>query len=163
MKWSTGDAHVATINATGLATAVAPCSNVGSGRETTIAAVMPGSEISTTATFAVGQCGTRRDAPALTIHAIGEGSGKVVSDPAAINCGGDEGCTGNFSLNAPVNLTATPNPGSVFGGLWASCVPVVPDPSGCAENLRGSNVKSCTCATTVVNSGAVGAIFNTAR
>ena len=163
VKWSTGDTHLATVNSTGLVTAAAPCSNIGAGPETTITAVAPGgSSLTGTATFAVGSCGSG-SAPTLTVHEAGEGSGKVISNPARINCGSDEGCTGSFSLNVPVTLTASPNPGSIFGGFSASCTPVIPDPSGCPASFRGSDVKSCTCATRVTNSGAVGAIFNTAR
>ncbi len=163
VKWSTGDSRVATVNSIGLVTAAASCSNIGAGSETTITAVAPGSDsLAETATFAVGACGAN-STPSLTIHQAGEGSGKVVSNPAGISCGGDEGCAGNFALNAPVTLTATPNPGSVFGGFSASCTPVIPDPSGCSASLRGSEVKSCTCAMTVPNSGTVGAIFNPAR
>jgi Bacterial Ig-like domain (group 2) len=165
VKWSIGDTRVATINSTGLVTAASPCSNIGSGPETTITAVAPGgsgSSLTETATFAVGSCGSS-SAPTLTVHEAGEGLGMVISNPAGIGCSGGEGCTGNFSLNAPVTLTASPNPGSIFGGFSASCTPVIPDPSGCPQNLRGSDVKSCTCATRVTNSGAVGAIFNTLR
>lgn len=165
VKWSTSDSRVATVNSTGLVTATAPCSNIGSGPETNIMAVAPGgsgSSLTGTATFAVGSCGSS-SAPTLTVHQAGEGSGKVISNPARISCGGNEGCTGNFSLNDPVTLTASPNPGSIFDGFSANCTPVIPDPSGCAESLRGSEVKSCTCATRVPNSGAVGAIFNAAR
>lgn len=162
VKWSTTDARVATVNSIGLATAAALCSNTGSGRETSITAVLPGSELSDTASFSVGSCGSS-SAPTLVVHQAGEGSGKVVSNPAAINCAGEEGCSGNFGLNAPVTLTASPNAGSIFGGFSASCTPVIPDPSGCPASLRGTAVKSCTCATRVTNSGAVGAIFDTAR
>ncbi len=163
VKWSTGDSRVATVNSIGLVTAAAPCSNIGESPETSIKAVAPGgSSLTGTATFAVGSCGSG-SAPTLTVHEAGEGSGKVISNPARISCGGDEGCTGGFSLNAPVTLTASPNPGSIFGGFSASCTPVIPDPSGCSASLRGSDVRSCTCVTRVTNSGAVGAIFNPAR
>jgi hypothetical protein len=163
VKWSTGDTHLATVNATGLVTAAAPCSNAGAGPETTITAVAPGgSSLTGTARFALGSCGSGT-APTLTVHEAGEGSGKIISNPARISCSGDEGCTGSFSLNDPVTLTASPNPGSIFGGFSATCTPVIPDPSGCAASLRGADVKSCTCVTRVTNSGAVGAIFNAAR
>ncbi len=165
VKWSTSDSRVATVNATGLVTASAFCTNVGSSPQATITAAAPGgggNPLTETATFAIGSCGSS-SAPSFTVHEVGEGSGKVISNPAGIICGGNEGCTGNFSLNAPVTLTATPNPGSIFDGFSASCTPIIPDPSGCPASLRGSNVKSCTCSTRVINSGAVGAIFDTAR
>lgn len=165
VKWSTSDSRVATVNSTGLVTASAFCSNIGSSPQATITALAPvgsGSSLTETATFAVGSCGSS-SAPSFTVHEVGEGLGKVISNPAGIICDGNEGCTGNFSLNAPVTLTATPNLGSIFDGFSASCTPIIPDPSGCPASLRGANVKSCTCSTRVVNSGAVGAIFNTAR
>ncbi len=165
VKWSISDGRVATINSLGLVTASAPCTNVGSGPETTITAVAPGSSESSltgTATFTVGACGSS-NMPSLTVHESGEGSGKVISNPASINCGGGEACTANFALDAPITVTAAPNSGSTFGGFSANCTPVIPDPSGCPASLRGANVKSCTCATRVINSGAVDAVFNTAR
>lgn len=165
VKWSTSDNRVATVNSNGLATASSSCSNIGSGPETTITAVAPGDtqgSLTGTAKFAMRPCGST-GVPSLTVHKAGEGSGKVISNPSGINCSADEGCTANFTLNAPVTLTAFPTPGSVFGGFSASCTPVIPDPSGCPESVREPNVKSCTCATTVPNSGAVGAIFNPAQ
>jgi hypothetical protein len=161
VKWSTSDPRMATVDSNGLVTLAASCSNIGSGPAVTVTAAVPGSAFTASASFLVGSCGSGRE-PALAVHEAGEGAGKVVSNAGSIKCSGGEGCTGNFALNAPVMLTATPNPGSVFGGFSASCAPVTPDPSGCLASQRGSDVKSCTCVTTAPNSGAVGAIFNPA-
>lgn len=162
VKWTSSDTRVATVDSTGVVTATASCSNIGSGPEATITAVAPnGSSLSGTATFAVGSCGSA-NSPSLTVHEAGQGSGRVISNPAGISCSGGEGCTGNFSLNATATLTASPNSGSIFGGFSASCAPIIPDPSGCPASLRESGVQSCTCATRITNSGAVGAIFNAA-
>ena len=161
VKWSTSDSRVATVDNTGLVTLLSSCSNVGSGPAVTVTATVPGSAFTASASFLVGSCGSSSE-PALAVHEAGEGAGKVVSDAGDINCSGGEGCTGKAALNAPVVLTATPNPGSIFGGFSASCAPITPDPSGCPASQRGSDVKSCTCVTTVPNSGAVAAIFNLA-
>lgn len=58
VKWSTSDPRVATVNAAGLVTAAAPCSNDGPRLEATITAIAPGSSIIGTATFAVESCGS---------------------------------------------------------------------------------------------------------
>jgi len=161
VKWSTSNSGVATVDSTGLVTMSAPCSDIGSGAEATITAVAPGSggSLTAAASLAAAPCGSA-SAPALTVQEAGEGSGKVVSNPARIACSGGEGCTANFPLNTPIALTASPNPGSVFGGFSANCAPVIPDPSGCPASWRESSVKSCTCTTRTTNSGAVGAFFN---
>lgn len=165
VKWSTSDTRVATTDAAGLVTLSASCSNVGSGPEATITAVAPGgggSSLTAAASVVVEPCGSSSGST-LIVHQAGEGSGKVVSNPDEISCSGGDGCIGNFALSRPVTLTATPDPGSIFGGFSASCAPVIPDPSGCPASLREAGVKSCTCLTTTVNAAAVGAIFNTGR
>lgn len=136
---------VATIDAGGLATGV----NKG---ETTIVALMTspvgGHVISGTATF------TQEDPvngevnlPTLTVYKVGPGTGTVVSTPAPINCGTGAACTGHFTLNSTVTLTATPESGSEFGGWSANCV--VPNP---AEPTK--------CTIIMNNNDTVGAIFN---
>lgn len=161
VKWSTSDPRVATVDNTGLVTLLSSCSNIGSGPAVTVTAAVPGTAFTASASFLVGSCGSG-NSPALTVHEAGEGAGKVVSKAGNISCSAGEGCTGKFELDAPVVLTATPHPGSIFGGFSASCAPITPDPSGCPASQRGSNVKSCTCVTMAPNSGAVGAIFNLA-
>jgi hypothetical protein len=54
----------------------------------------------------------------LAVNKTGTGSGLVTSSPAGINCGST--CQSNFSDGSTVTLTATPDPGSTFGG-WSGC------------------------------------------
>ena len=50
----------------------------------------------------------------------GAGTGTVTSDSAGIDCGAT--CTGQFPQGRTVNLSATPDSGSVFGGWNGDCV-----------------------------------------
>lgn len=169
VTWSSSDVLVATINPAGLATAVGSCSSGGGGGgggETTITAVSPlsfGAQVSGTGSLMVGSCGTN-NLPSLTVYEVGEGAGTVTSTPGPIVCGPGQNqglCTGNFVLNTPVTLVASPATGSIFGGYSANCTSVVPDPNPCNKQ---SNVTSCTCQYTVnTNNGTVGAIFNPAQ
>jgi len=52
----------------------------------------------------------------LVVNKEGNGSGRVVSDPAGINCGTD--CSQNYDDNTQVRLNAIPDGGSVFSG-WS--------------------------------------------
>jgi hypothetical protein len=52
----------------------------------------------------------------LTVDKAGTGSGRVVSTPAGIACGGT--CSGGFQTGAQVMLTETPATGSTFAG-WS--------------------------------------------
>ena len=52
----------------------------------------------------------------LTVAKTGTGSGRVTSEPLGIDCGTD--CLETYSENTVVQLTATPEPGSSFGG-WS--------------------------------------------
>lgn len=52
----------------------------------------------------------------LTVARSGDGAGRVVSDPAGIDCGSD--CTATFDSGTTVTLTATPAAGSTFTG-WS--------------------------------------------
>lgn len=53
----------------------------------------------------------------LTINRMG--GGRIVSDPAGVNCGAM--CSSGFSEGQVVELTATPNPGAEFGGWGGAC------------------------------------------
>ncbi len=57
-----------------------------------------------------------REGFTLTVTKNGTGSGTVISDLEGINCGTD--CEQGYDLDTIVNLTATPDPGSVFAG-WS--------------------------------------------
>jgi len=54
----------------------------------------------------------------LEMSTAGTGAGKVISDPAGINC--DAGCSQLFKPGTIVNLNASPEAGSSFGG-WSGC------------------------------------------
>jgi hypothetical protein len=80
----------------------------------------------------------------LTVTKAGTGSGTVTSSPAGINCGSV--CSFNFATGTQVNLTATPNAGSVFTGF-----------TGCSS-LLGLN----TCSVTLTSATSVTATFQPA-
>jgi alpha-tubulin suppressor-like RCC1 family protein len=99
--WTASNASVATIDETGLATAVA----VGT---TTITATFGGASASTT--LEVLRLST------LTI--VRNGSGSVTSSPAGIDCG--PACSTSFDSDTVATLTAVPLDGSLFTG-WNGC------------------------------------------
>jgi uncharacterized repeat protein (TIGR02543 family) len=55
----------------------------------------------------------------LYLTKVGPGSGTVSSSPAGIDCGAT--CTASFADSTQVALTATPAPGSTFGGWSGAC------------------------------------------
>jgi hypothetical protein len=141
VSWSSSDASVATIDATGLATTVGPCTQ---GTSTTITASL--SNLTGNATLTFGSC-DQMTLPTLAIFGPGEGAGTVTSTPPGINCSTSSGtgCMSTaFSLNSAVTLTASPAAGSVFAGWSANCQPA----------------NASTCTVTIDNYTAVAAIFN---
>ncbi|MBX3301176.1 MAG: S8 family serine peptidase [Nitrospira sp.] len=56
----------------------------------------------------------------VTVNKAGDGTGTVTSNPAGIDCRVTT-CNGQFSLGSTVNLTAVPDPGSVFAGWGGGC------------------------------------------
>jgi len=68
----------------------------------------------------------------VTVGFLGNGTGKVTSSPAGISCPG-QACGAQFNLGETIVLTATPDPGSTFGG-WTNC----DDQNGtaCSELVR---------------------------
>lgn len=56
---------------------------------------------------------------ALTVVKAGTGTGTVTSNSAGIDCGAD--CSQPYTEGSIVQLTATPAPGSVFGGWSGDC------------------------------------------
>jgi hypothetical protein len=104
VTWTSSNTGVATVNATGLATAV------GRGT-TTITATDPfGNSGSTTLTV--------RQLLTLAVIKQGDGLGSVTSNPAGITCG--SACSASFTSDSPVTLTGNPGPDSIFTG-WTGC------------------------------------------
>ncbi len=80
---------------------------------------------------------------ALTVHWVGDGSGRVASDPAGIDCPSGVACNAEFLRGTAVTLTATPDDPSTFVGWSGHC-------SGSAT----------TCTVTMENHRPVSAEFN---
>ncbi|MBX3329438.1 MAG: S8 family serine peptidase [Nitrospira sp.] len=55
----------------------------------------------------------------ITVNKAGAGTGTVTSNPAGIDCRAT--CEGQYPLGSTVNLTATPDSGSVFAGWNGDC------------------------------------------
>ncbi len=106
LTWTSSNPGVATINAAGLATGVAPGT-------TTITASDGSGSASTTLTVTGS---TQR----VTLSTIlqGPGSGSVSSNPAGIACGTD--CTEDYDSGTTVTLTASAGSGSTFAS-WTGC------------------------------------------
>ncbi len=75
----------------------------------------------------------------LSIILAGTGGGTVTSNPAGIDCPGD--CTESYPSGQAVQLTATPDPGSVFSGWSGDCAGTDPD-----VTVTMDGAKSCTAA-----------------
>jgi phospholipase C len=57
--------------------------------------------------------------PTLMVSLAGTGSGSVVSNDSAINCG--QTCSATYSGSPQITLTATPGANSLFGGWSGAC------------------------------------------
>ena len=79
----------------------------------------------------------------LTVAKSGNGAGTVKSNPVGIDCGSD--CNESFAAGTSVELTATPDTGSLFGG-WSG----------------GQCGQTVSCTVVVNGSTSVAAIFETA-
>jgi hypothetical protein len=150
VAWSSSDVSVATIDQSGLATAVA--ANVGAPVTTTISAIgtsATGSLISASVLFTVSPGGGTVTLPTLAVFEAGSGTGTVTSSPGTILCGSAAAgatCTGSFQLNSTVTLTAAPATNSVFGGWSSACTPLAGNPLQCTVTMN--------------NNKTVGAVFN---
>jgi hypothetical protein len=158
VTWKSADTDVATINASGLATAVS-CVSTSPPCLTTITAstaLADGTVIVATSSLGVDPGSNQSNLPSLTVYPVGQGAGTVTSDPVGINCGAGESCTADFVLNSVttpsiVTLTATATSGTVIG-FSANCVPSPPSPPP---------GQVATCQVTMDGNQTVGVIFNT--
>lgn len=107
LTWTSSNPGVATINASGLATAVA-------AGTTTISAV-DGFGGSASTTLTVTQPVQRAT---LSVLKQGNGTGNVSSSPSGISCGAD--CFEDYDVGTTVTLAEVPVSGSVFTG-WTGC------------------------------------------
>ena len=150
VTWSSSDVSVATIDQNGLATAVEANTAPNSTTITAIGTTSTGSLISATSLLAVATGGSV-NLPTLAVYMAGTGTGTITSSPGTIACGSPAAgatCSGTFTLNTFVTLTATPASGSVFGGWSSNCTAVVgnPNPLVCQVQMK--------------NNETVGGIFN---
>jgi hypothetical protein len=126
VTWASSDVDIATIDASGLGTAVA-CGGTSCLTVITASAqAQDGTLVVGTSNLTVnpGQGGT--NLPSLSLYLVGAGTGTVVSSPPGINCNGSgAGCTAYFPLGSNVTLTATPGG---FGGWSANCTPKTTSP-----------------------------------
>jgi len=71
------------------------------------------------------------------VNTTGDGTGRVTSNPAGINCGGD--CTGNYAPDTLVTLTAHPGVKSYLASWSGDC----PD-TGVTTQVTLDADKTCT-------------------
>ncbi len=143
VEWSSAAVGIATINLSGLATAV-NCTSINFPPTCTTVITATCSPQNT-----VCQCGNPNSCqvtsaivgtsnltveigginpsqlPSLGVYTVGAGAGTVTSTSAAgVNCttGSASGCTGYFA-GPTVTLTATPSGTSTFGGWSNNCIP----------------------------------------
>ena len=144
VRWESSDVDVATINNAGLALLNAQ----GNTTITAIATSASGATIAGSSTIVIGPGGCCTNLPLLSLYEVGLGGGTVTDTTGAIKCttgaASSAGCTGNFVLNSTATLTATPAPGSTFGGWSANCTPST----------------APTCSVVMSTNEPVGAIFN---
>lgn len=88
----------------------------------------------------------------LTVSKAGSGGGRVTTVPAGVDCGAD--CTEDFALNTFVQVTATPDPGSVFFEWGGPCG----GNGACSINMNDSKFLAATfrVADVIVDNAALG-------
>ena len=142
VTWAATDPAIATINSSGLTTAVScgvqSCiSNITASVTDPVSGFIVG-----TSNITVEPNGGGSTLPSLSVYLVGAGTGTVVSSPAGINCSGSgQGCTAYFPKGSTVTLTASPS----TGGWSSNCNPDGPGTS---------------CSVIMSTNQTVGAIFN---
>lgn len=150
VNWQSSDIDVATINASGLATAV-NCAGACVTNITAKSTAKDGTVIVATSNLTVTPS-TGTFLPSLTVYPVGQGSGTIVSIPVGINCGAGASCTADFVQGSTVTLTATASSGVVLG-FTSNCAPTAAIPPD------GEAAASCT--VPMGGNQTVGVIFNT--
>jgi hypothetical protein len=141
VTWGSSDTEVGSIDSSGLAMGL-------SAGTTTITAEFTSStgDVTTaTAKFTETAAATDVALPVLGVYKVGAGDVTVDSSPASIDCNSGSGCSGSFARDTVVILTATPKPGSEFGGWSSNC-----------QVLTANS-----CKVLMKNNETVGAIFKT--
>jgi hypothetical protein len=143
VAWRSADVDVATINSSGLATAVScggppPCIT----NMTATATLTDTASIVATSDLGVWPLGGSANLPSLTVYPVGQGAGTIVSDPVGISCGAGASCTADFVQDSTVTITATATSGIVIG-FSSNCVPTVAIPpdattASCTVNMSGN-------------------------
>lgn len=155
VAWQSTDVSVATINASGLATAVGcaatndpppPCiTNI-----TASARLADGTNIVGTSNLGVSPNSGNTTLPSLSVYPVGQGAGTIVSSPVGISCGTGASCTADFVLGSTVQITATATSGVVLG-FSSNCIPTAVIPP---------NATTASCTVTMSGNQTVGVIFN---
>lgn len=150
VAWLSADVDVATINASGLATAVSCSSNPPCVTNITAKAMLAdGTSIVAVSNLTVQPLGGGSpNLPSLTVYPVGQGTGTIVSTPVGINCGAGASCTADFVLNSAVQITATATSGVVLG-FSSNCTPDT-----------ATNATTASCTVTMGGNQTVGVIFN---
>lgn len=141
IQWRTSSTSVATVDSSGLASAVSE----GTATITATYTNADGTAISAGSTLTIGG-GAANVTPSLIVSVVGTGAGTVSSSGGEIsNCSSSGGtCTAKFVLGQTVTLTATPS--SNFAGWSSNCTPATGHPEQCTIGMGGDQ--------------SVGAIFN---
>jgi hypothetical protein len=149
VTWQSTDIDVATINESGLATAV----NCAASCITNITA----KSIQTDGSIIIGQSNLTLTAstgaflPSLTVYPVGQGTGTIVSTPVGINCGVGASCTADFVQGSTVTVTATASTGVVLG-FSSNCVPTA--------SIPANGAATASCNVSMGGNQTVGVIFN---
>jgi hypothetical protein len=154
VNWQSSDIDVATINASGLATAVdcssgstcmtnitASCTwDSTTSRCDTASTPAPPLIIGTSNLAITPSSGTFL--PSLTVYPVGQGwnsASAIISSPVGINCtsaSSGASCTADFVQGSTVTLTATASAGVVIG-FSSNCVPIAATTS-CTVTMSGN-------------------------
>ena len=149
VTWQSTDIDVATINASGLATAV-NCA-------VSCVANITAKSIQTDGSIIVGQSNLTLTAstgaflPSLTVYPVGQGTGTIVSTPVGINCSVGATCSANFVQGSTITLTATATSGVVLG-FSSNCVPTA--------SIPANGAATASCNVSMGGNQTVGVIFD---